>query len=461
MKALIVAADLKNGIGYEGSLAWDIKADLKYFREITKTPPKEGLQNVVIMGRKTYESIGRALPGRLNVVISRSDPVVADGVLVFQSIDDALAKVDGLEGLGDIYFIGGHGIYKEVMDRGLCDKLLITKVMCVYRCDVFFPEIDLEQYHLHHEDRTFCENGIYFKFQTYLKSNKEENQYLNLLKHVINLPNVRQTRNSTTKSDFHHTLRFDLRSGFPILTTKRVYWKGVVEELLWFIKGSTDSLELSSKGVRIWDGNTTREFLDSRGLTDYRVGTTGPFYGFQWRHYGAEYHGPDADYTGKGVDQLAECIRLIKEDPTSRRICMTAWNPEAIPKSVLPPCHSSFIQFYVDTASGVLHLSMYQRSADLFLGVPFNISSYALLLSMVARLTGLVPGELIMSFGDCHIYTEHFDAVKTQIARTPTKFPILAISDDGSIKTIDDFRPEHFKLVGYSPQASIKAPMIV
>lgn len=208
-------------------------------------------------------------------------------------------------------------------------------------------------------------------------------------------------------------MRFSLRDGlFPLLTTKRVFWRGVLEELLWFIKGSTDAKELQAKNVHIWDGNSTREFLDKNGFQDRKEGDLGPIYGFQWRHYGAEYKTSSDDYTAQGIDQLNEVIRRIRTNPNDRRIVMSAWNVIDLPKMALPPCHC-FVQFYV--ADGELSCQLYQRSADMGLGVPFNIASYALLTCMIAHVTDLKPGDFVHTLGDAHIYLNHLEPLQEQV----------------------------------------------
>lgn len=216
----------------------------------------------------------------------------------------------------------------------------------------------------------------------------EEYQYLEHIKNILEKGIKREDRTGVgTYGIFGAQMRYSLRNNiFPLLTTKRVFWRGVVEELLWFIRGSTNAFELSNKNVHIWDANSTREFLDSVGLSHHEVGDLGPVYGFQWRHFGAKYAGMHADYTNKGIDQLAQVIHTIKTKPTDRRIIMCAWNPIDIPEMALPPCHC-LVQFFV--ANDELSCLLYQRSADMGLGVPFNIASYALLTYMIAHVTGL------------------------------------------------------------------------
>jgi len=292
-----------------------------------------------------------------------------------------------------------------------------------------------------------------------------EQQYLSLLQEISTC-DERITRNSTTRSKFGALiLAKDIVNNFPLLTTKRIYWKGVVEELLWFLKGNTNACLLQEKGVHIWDGNSTREFLDSRGQQTRQVGDCGPIYGFQWRHYGAKYVDCYTDYSNLGIDQLKECIKTIIEDPTSRRIVMTAYNLEQLPEMSLPPCHVMY-QFYV-TTDGHLNCFLYQRSGDMFLGVPFNIASTALLTSIIAHYTGLIPGDVRLDICDAHIYSEHLDAVNTQLQRVPTRLPTITINDDNTFVSVDDIMNkiesltfDKIVLNGYNPQPTIKAPMI-
>ena len=284
-----------------------------------------------------------------------------------------------------------------------------------------------------------------------------ERAYLDLVREVMEKGVRREDRTGVgTLSLFGRQLRFDLRDGFPLLTTKRVFWRGVVEELLWFLSGSTDSRALSAKGVHIWDENGSREFLDSRGLAHRQEGDLGPVYGFQWRHFGAEYTTCQADYTNRGVDQISECIRQIKETPHSRRIMFCAWNPASLQDCALPPCHV-LCQFYV--ARGRLSAQMYQRSADLGLGVPFNIASYALLVYMMAHVCQLEPGEFIHTVGDAHIYMNHLEPLREQLSRIPSAPPQLRIKR--KVDSIDDFTLNDFELLNYEPQKKINMKMAV
>ncbi|XP_076757285.1 thymidylate synthase [Xylocopa sonorina] len=290
------------------------------------------------------------------------------------------------------------------------------------------------------------------------KKEHEEYQYLNLINKILKEGAKKCDRTGVgTLSVFGTQMRFSLRENvFPLLTTKRVFWKGVVEELLWFIKGSTNAKELSEKNIHIWDANSSRAFLDSCGFTDREEGDLGPVYGFQWRHFGAKYEDMHTDYSGQGIDQLKEVIDKIQHSPDDRRIIMTAWNPIDIPKMALPPCHC-LVQFYV--CNGELSCQLYQRSADMGLGVPFNIASYSLLTYMLAHVTNLKPGEFIHTMGDCHVYLNHITALEEQIKRVPKPFPRLTIVRN--VESIDDFTTDDFELMDYKPHGKISMPMAV
>jgi thymidylate synthase len=295
----------------------------------------------------------------------------------------------------------------------------------------------------------------------------DELQYLALVARLITSAPRPDRTGVGTRSVFGHQLRFSLRGGtMPLLTTKHMAWRAIVEELLWFISGSTDARVLAERGVRIWDANGSRKFLDDRGLFWHREGDLGPVYGFQWRHFGAEYSGADTDYRGKGVDQLQECIRMIMLDPHSRRILMTAWNPKQLGQQALPPCHV-LVQWYVtpppSAASGdgrgSLSCMMTQRSGDVGLGVPFNIASYALLTHLVAHVCNLDAGELIISLGDAHVYETHISALREQMMRDPHPFPTVDLSE--APRDLDLVRSEHIKLCNYKAWPAISMQMAV
>ena len=262
-------------------------------------------------------------------------------------------------------------------------------------------------------------------------------QYLDLLRHIRENGVMKEDRTGTgTQSVFGYQMRFNLQDGFPLLTTKKAHLKSIIHELLWFISGDTNIGYLRENGVTIWD-----EWADEHG-------NLGPVYGHQWRSWSCP--------NGKAIDQLSEVINLIQHNPNSRRMLVTAWNPAEVDQMALPPCHCLF-QFYV--ANGKLSCQLYQRSADVFLGVPFNIASYALLTMMIAQVCGLEPGEFIHTTGDTHIYKNHFDQVALQLSREPRKLPTMKLNPD--VKSIFDFKYEDFTLEGYDPWPAIKAPVAV
>ena len=258
--------------------------------------------------------------------------------------------------------------------------------------------------------------------------NNEEQQYLNLVKEIIDNGYVENGRNGKTRVKFGHTMRFSLRDGtIPILTTKKVAFRPCFEELFWFMRGSTDNRLLQEKNVSIWNGNSTREFLDSRGLYDRAVGDLGPVYGFQWRHFNAIYTDRNSDYSDEGVDQLQNIIDDLKNEDTrsSRRHILTAWNPCQLDEMALPPCHM-ICQFNV-RENKYLSCALFQRSGDVGLGVPFNIASYSLFTHLLAKHCGLIADEFVHFLGNCHIYEEHIEPLKVQLQREPMEFPKIEI----------------------------------
>ena len=261
--------------------------------------------------------------------------------------------------------------------------------------------------------------------------------YLDLLQHILSHGKPKHDRTGTgTISTFGYQMRFDLAEGFPLLTTKKVHTKSVIHELLWFLKGETNIKYLKENGVSIWD-----EWADEKG-------ELGPVYGKQWRSWPKPDEG--------SIDQIAKVVEMIQKNPDSRRLIVSAWNPAEVDQMALPPCHC-FFQFYV--LDGKLSCQLYQRSADAFLGVPFNIASYALLTLMMAQVTGLKPGDFVHTFGDLHIYLNHLDQVKLQLSRDPKSLPQMALNP--AVKSIFEFKYEDFTLQNYDPHPAIKAPVAV
>jgi thymidylate synthase len=290
-------------------------------------------------------------------------------------------------------------------------------------------------------------------------TNLEEEQYLNLIRDILSEGTIEQGRNGNTKCVFGSAMHFSLDNGaIPILTTKRVAWKTCLKELLWFIRGDTNNEHLQQQGVTIWNGNASREFLDSRGLTHLRENDLGPVYGHQWRHFNAKYTSCDENYEGQGVDQLDYIIKCLKDPAqrTSRRMVMSAWNPCQLDEMALPPCHI-LVQFNV-TCGNKLSCCMFQRSADVALGVPFNIASYSFFTHLLAKHCDLEAHEFIYYLGNAHIYESHLDAIQEQIIRVPNTFPTVTIASKR--EKIEDYILEDFTLCDYKYHEVIKMKMV-
>ncbi|KAG7579338.1 Dihydrofolate reductase-like domain superfamily [Arabidopsis thaliana x Arabidopsis arenosa] len=492
---VVVAATQEMGIGKDGKLPWNLPTDLKFFKDITLTTSDSSKKNAVVMGRKTWEAIPikhRPLSGRLNVVLTRSggfDIANTENVVTCSSVDsalDLLAAPPYCLSIERVFVIGGGDILREALNRPSCDAIHLTEIDTSIECDTFIPAVDTSVYQPWCSSFPVTENGLRFCFTTFVRvksstdesnvsqslqfdgkkflflprmvfDQHEEFRYLNMVEDIISNGNVKNDRTGTgTLSKFGCQMKFNLRRSFPLLTTKRVFWRGVVEELLWFISGSTNAKVLQEKGIHIWDGNASREYLDGIGLTEREEGDLGPVYGFQWRHFGAKYTDMHADYTGQGFDQLLDVIDKIKNNPDDRRIIMSAWNPSDLKLMALPPCHM-FAQFYV--AEGELSCQMYQRSADMGLGVPFNIASYSLLTCMLAHVCDLVPGDFIHVLGDAHVYKTHVRPLQEQLLNPPKPFPVLKINSEK--KQIDSFVAADFDLTGYDPHKKIEMKMAV
>jgi dihydrofolate reductase / thymidylate synthase len=450
---LILACDSKYGIGKNNKLPWHFSDDLKYFKRLTEFSDDFNKKSCVIMGRKTWESIpNNYLKNRINIVISRNKEITDlyksenEKILFFDSLIFAINY--SKKNFSNVWIIGGSDIYNQSFNYYLVDYIYLTQINCDFKCDKF---IKLPKYKLlNHFSQISKNKNDNLKYELNFKKLKinynAESLYLKLLKDVLDNGEKRQTRNGITKSIFSKELKFNLNDGFPLLTTKRMFWKGIVEELLFFIRGDTDTKKLEEKGVKIWKGNTNQEFLDKMGF-DYKEGNMGPMYGYQWRNFNS-----------MEIDQLKNVIQLIKTDPNSRRILMTDYNPAQVHLGVLYPCHSLILQFYVNKKN--LSVKMYQRSADAFLGLPFNIASTSLLLCIISKLTNLDPYEVTITLGDCHIYEEHYEAVNKQLSRTCYNLPEIELPDFKSLEEVERSELKDYKIVDYEHHSSIKAKMI-
>lgn len=487
--SLIIAIDENGGIGINGELPWSLSEDMAFFQDVTTRQYEKGMTNVVIMGKNTWLSIPekfRSLTNRINIVISTTlttEEVEKENktnttTYITKSLSDALILCHE-KNLKYIFICGGKKIYDEAMQTLIFNHIYLTEIKKSYDNDTKINKEILNEIRLKsHLDfnrkikaldtKNNIEVDVSFSHLTAKTetNNLEEMNYLSIIETILNKGHRRQTRNAITYSTFGEGLKFDLNNGFPLLTTKKVFFRGVFEELLFFLRGDTNTRHLSEKGVKIWEPNTSREFLDSMGFYDYEVGDMGNMYGMQLRHFNAKYYGMNHDYTNQGIDQVKYCIDLLKKDPYSRRIVMTTYNPEQAFQGVLFPCHGLTILFNVEDGHR-LSCMMTQRSADYICGVPFNIASYALLIHLMCEVinndetytgTKFTPGRLIMNFGDTHIYEDHKQASIKQLLRTPYKFPQIKIKKQ--MKELTDISFEDIEMINYNSYPVLSVKMI-
>lgn len=445
MLNLIVATDSEKGIGKDNNLPWHDSEELAIFKQKTEN-------SILIMGRKTVESLPLLKNRTIFCITRHFNDVKSNNVItIFSNVDDAIQTAINCN--KTIFIAGGKEIYEFAINRYPIYMIHISEFKCSYNCDTNV-ELNFNNYNIVNKQ---CFDN--FHHTTLKMTDKGEYQYLDLLKFIINNGTKRLGRNGYTLSVFGKHFKFDLRNGFPLLTTKKMFIKGIVEELLFFIRGDTDSKILENKKVNIWKGNTSREYLDSLGFNKRECGIMGPLYGYQWRYFNAEYDDVNGKPKEQGIDQLENIINLIKTDPTSRRIIMTDYNPLQVSQGVLPPCHSIVLQFYV--SDGYLDMFCFNRSQDLFLGTPFNIASSALLLCIISKITKLTPRFLHMSLGDVHVYEQHVDCAILQTTRNPFKFPSIALPNINCLNDINALSSVDFIINNYLSHDLIKANMVV
>lgn len=487
--SLIACTDNKYGISKDGEIPWSIKEDMHFFQDITTKNNISCKKNALIMGKQTWLSLpdkSRGFKNRINIVLSSSlsqfdldqTNVTASQTWLANSMYSATTLINRMN-INNIFICGGADVYRKILRDYKINNIYLTYIDSDFRCNKFFPMDEL----IHWRDTQIIPDPIIKRFivadnknnQTYPLFIKkyydryikvtEETKYLDLMERIINEGHRRDTRNGVTMSIFGDKLEFDLSKGFPLLTTKKISLYNIFHELMFFIKGSTNTNILKDLKVNIWNNNTSRDFLDSNGLKHYIEGDMGPMYGFQWRFNNAIYEGCHANYDGKGFDQLKYCIELIKSDPHSRRIIMTTYNPSQSKEGCLFPCHGVFIQFYLE--NNQLSCMMIQRSADIFLGLPYNIASYALLTHMICEVVNndksykgpqISPGRLIISIGDAHLYQSHYSQAVRQILREPMDFPKLKFNR--SVSKIENFVFDDLNLIEYDPYPNITAKMV-
>ena len=457
---VIVAHDKNQIIGNKLGLPWHFHEDLRYFREKTMSDGP----NVLIMGRNTFESLP-PLEGRDIIVVTSRDTLSEDNVTTVDSIHSLMSYLS-TKNYNHHFVIGGGSFLQSLFQyySDHIDRMYLTFIHGEFCGDTHFPRIDLDRFYLKEFRTQKCTNkndgkDYQLDFISLFRHDnaKGERQYIDLVKEVIQEGTICRDRTGVgVYSEFGKKMEFDLSVGYPLLTTKKVFFRGIVEELLWFLSGSTDTNVLKKKNVHIWDDNTNRSFLDQNGLSHYEDGDGGPIYGFQFRHFGDTYLNCRASY--RGFDQVNYVLHLIKTEPWSRRMVINLWDPTKLDQMVLPPCHMTY-HFRVEK-NDRLSCVFYQRSADIALGVPFNIASAALFVHIMAFLSGKKVGRLIHFLGDVHVYRNHVDALEKQWQNPIYYFPVLEIQPRQQ-KVVEDFQVKDFELKGYRGTERISMSMAV
>jgi len=482
------------GIGYQGKIPWSIPDDMKIFRERTQNC-------AVIMGRTTWESLPqKPLLNRLNVILT-SQPNKLTGfaatrkkIITASNLNDALSKVNRYNNLRGTYVIGGESVYQEAIEHELCDSIELSNISIKqfkdFKYDRFFPLIPSTFEMVSTTQKRF---GSFEIWEQKKDNQSQEQLYINMLRHVRHSGELvlKDRTGVGTLQSFGVSVRFSLENDrIPVITTKNIHWKSVVEEMLQFARGDIDARKLAKKGVKIWNGHTSRQHLNSIvGGHLIEEGSMWKAYGWQWRQWGLPYLGVDVNYRGiKGKltaggelknsvmrqypllknmnsfnDQLANVVHQLKTNPESRRIVLSAWNVSDLDQMCLPPCHVLYI---FNVSHGRLNCQMTQRSWDLFLGAPFNIAGTALLVRLLCATTGLQPGEIKIDAANAHIYLNHINQVDELIERSETlgffRFPVLEINKQ--LKTLEDWdslTTDDLKLRNYRSYSPIKAQMAI
>lgn len=493
--ACVTPYNNKLAIGADNDLLFTLKEDMRFLKSITSTRVS-AKKNVVVMGRRTWFSIPahrRPLENRLNIVLT-NDPALLrvtpfpKGKLCWEHMKKEYTfdkdmyymtfvqfqKLYAIE-QPNVFVLGGSSVYSLFLNS--CDlqpsTVHLTQVYGTVKYADRFIEPLSDEYKLVGVSEKFVSEQVSYRILTYKLFpgyTSDEHKYMDLCKHILLHGKIRPDRTGVgTISTFGYQMRFDISNCIPLLTTKQVPWRSVIHELLWFMKGNTDAKLLRQVGVNIWNGNTSRSFLDQRGLEHYDEGILGPSYGWLWRFFGAKYSQAFADTTSidnskiGGFDQLQYIIDELKSDPYSRRALMCYWNPSDMHKMAIPACHFS-CQFYVeDDLSNTrrLHCHFTMRSTDVFLGLPFNIVSYSVLTYIIALKCGFKPGSVVYTGGDVHLYRSHLEQVYQQVGRQAHPFPKLLVDPSVQHKDFEDITVDDFEVVGYFPEAPIKARMAV
>lgn len=448
----LVACDIKNGIGLNNTIPWKLSPDLKRFRILTKN-------TIVIMGRKTYESLPiKPLPNRFNIVISRKakfEASLKQNIKVFSSVSDTMDFITRLK-INRVWVIGGAKIYNELLTttKYQPEKIYLTRIYNDYNCDTFFPNINGSQYTISTYSKVFTDTPTNIRFQYIIYSKyptpilHPETQYLRTLKQILQNGDLEDTRNGKALTFFSPPqLRFELSNNqIPFFSTRKVPIRWVFEELMWIIRGDTNTGTLNSKGVKIWNDNGSREFLDSVGLKDMPTNELGPTYGYLLRNY------PSVDGSPKSYDQLENLIKNLKTNPTSRRHIISLWHPDAVNKCALPPCLYNY-QFYVRKKI-YLDCVATLRSSDSPIALHWNIATIAIFMRLIAKQTDLIASRMIVTLNNTHIYEPHIAEVVKFLNQNHLYFPSFPIFDIlETHDNIEDYQFKDIQLYEYFPSS--------
>lgn len=479
---IILAVDKEGNYGVDDcvtdcgfSMPWSryvskLSGDMKLFKKVTTgLASSTNRKNIVIMGKNTWRTLKKPLCNRYNIVVSKSmagKTDVAD-TLFTSSLTEALLFISRkkiLLNVGDIFIIGGKSLWSEALNRKIVSEIYLST----------FNEShgDLKKFNIYSNKRfnkdftkveTLLDNE-YVVSVRYEVSVKEELLFLKTLEKIINKGVYRMDRSGVgTFSLFGKSFKYDIRNyRLPLFTHRKVFIRGIIEELLFFISGRTDTKELEAKGVNIWRGHTSREYLDKVGLSEMKDGSYGPSYGFQLRHWGADFKGDDVNYTGQGMDQLEYIVNLLKgkDSRYSRRLVFSYWNPSVLEKVPLPSCHVLY-NFFVDPSTEELSVSFYQRSNDFALAAVFNVVSATILTFMLCSITGLKPGKCIHNIGDLHLYRNQINSVKEfSNNKANIAFCFMDIKNN-SYSSLDEFKIEDFEAVLYNSRKKYNIPFSV
>ena len=480
--SVIVAYSNKRGIGKNNNIPWYISDDLKHFKFTTTYNTQTVLPNTVVMGKNTWLSLPKKckpLNDRHNIVLSSSTN--------FEDADKTHFVTNNLKSVvsylknaysekkisSKVFIIGGEQLYKGFVESytSYISKIYVTEVYVNIECDRFFPEIEkdfilekvseFKKESLNNYRYLVYLNKNLIKDRTNLFTNFEEENYKSLIKDILDdgIQKIDRTGVGILSYFAPLNIRYDISETFPLCTIRRGFLRGIFEELMLYIRGQTDNKILQEKKITIWDGNTTREFLDKQGLTNLEEGDFGPTYGFNMRHYGEDYINCNTKYT-EGIDQLKYVIDLIKNSPTSRRMMINLWDPRTIDKCALPPCLCQY-QFNVNTDKKTLNLQIYLRSSDVYLANNWNVCTGAIFVYLICNLyvIELTPGYISVVIGDAHLYLNHLEAAKEIIKRESYPYPKLEIKSKKN--NIEEFEWEDLKLIGYKAHPNIKVDMAV